>query len=228
MEFISDLMWFSVIVCVVVILNILSALKLGLGKTLKRWARPIGHLVSFSTKLAGTWVVLQLSSRTAKTRMGRKTSIVRLPNWEWLTVIGKDPSGRWVSYCLLDFLRAAGGAFATTVKKHDLVFLLKGVYSPETERFAVEHELGHIRHGHMVRLTEAGHGVGIVSVPRFELEADAYAASVVGWAGAYYALTEIQTRLFEEHGHAAQGVVASLSARKAAIKEKWLTSSNPI
>lgn len=226
MEFISDLMWFGVIVCVVVILNIVSALKLGLGETLKRWTRPIVHLVENETKLAGTWIVLQLSGRTTKTRMGRKTSIVRLPNWEWLTVIGKDPSGRWVSYCLLDSLRAAGGAFATTVKKHDLVFLLKGIYSPETERFVIEHELGHISHGHMARLTEAGHGVGIVQ--RFELEADAYAASVVGWAGAYYALTEIQTRLFEEHGHAAQGVVATLSTRKAAIKEKWLTSSNPI
>jgi Zn-dependent protease with chaperone function len=150
--------------------------------------------------------------------------MVSVPNWDWLTVLAKDASGKFQVHSLVGYTKAMGGAFATTVKRHDMVFVLKGYYSPETERFVTEHELGHVRHNHLPRMMAVGQ-FGVMDQPKFEVEADMHAASVVGWSNAYYALTEVQQKICQEFGREAEDGVRKIAVRKVAMMEKWKSTS---
>jgi Zn-dependent protease with chaperone function len=76
----------------------------------------------------------------------------------------------------------------------------------------------------MFRLEDAGMAR---SIQRFELEADAYAASVVGFQQAYYALMEIRqvmTDTLLDHPE----ILESLEERVLAMREKFKASQQPV
>jgi hypothetical protein len=140
--------------------------------------------------LIGSLVVICCKSTVTKLPSGRKISIVKVPDWDWLLLLVTHPVTEERFFVpLIEFMTGCGGAVTTSYKKYDIVFLLEGWYSPETEKFALEHELGHIRGNHVFRTIDAGL---TEAVQKFEMEADVYAASVVGVKQAYYALLEIR------------------------------------
>jgi Zn-dependent protease with chaperone function len=111
-----------------------------------------------------------------------------------------------------------------SIGKVDLVLTMKGLYTEETLRFITEHEFGHLKDQHMFRLENAGL---TKSVQRFELEADAYAASVVGFQQAYYALMEIRQVMTDTLlGH--PEILESLEERVQAMREKFKASQQPV
>lgn len=225
--FISETFFFAVALCVVAGVQILLTLKLGLGKMVRRWVTTAATATAVVMKLIGTTAVLFYTSKVYRTKFGRKTSLAFVPKWEWLTILTKDANGKYQAHSLVGYTKAMGGAFATAMKRHDIVFVLKGYYSSETERFVTEHELGHVHHNHVPRIIAAGQ-FGVMDHPKFEVEADMHAASVVGWSNAYYALTEIQQKICEEFGEAAEEGVRKIATRKVAMVEKWKSSPIPV
>jgi hypothetical protein len=176
--------------------------------------------------LTGSLVVLCWKSRTTKLPNGRKISVTKIPDWDWLRIMIVHPvTGERSFVPLVELMTACGGGVTTSYKKYDIVFLSEGQYSPETEKFVLEHELGHIRGNHVFRTIDAGL---TEAVQKFEVEADAYAASVVGAKQAYYALLEIREKhirdflAVEKNGIDFQARVEVMRARVKHI-DSWAT-----
>ena len=176
--------------------------------------------------LGVSMVVLCLKSRTTKLSSGRKISVTKVPDWDWLRILAIHPAtGERTIVPLAEYMATCGGGMTTSYKKYDIVFLSEGQYSPETEKFVLEHELGHIRGNHVFRTMDAGL---TEVVQKFEVEADAYAASVVGVKQAYYALLEIREKYIrdflavEKNGIDFQARVEVMRARVKHI-DSWAT-----
>jgi Zn-dependent protease with chaperone function len=163
--------------------------------------------------------------KTTKLPNGRKVKWVELPNWYWLTTLARHPvTGEVFVTNLTEMVQNFGGGMTMSIGKVDLVLTMKGLYSEETLKFITEHEFGHLKDQHMFRLENAGL---TKSVQRFELEADAYAASVVGFQQAYYALMEIRqvmTDALLDHPE----ILESLEERVQAMREKFKASQQPV
>jgi Zn-dependent protease with chaperone function len=163
--------------------------------------------------------------KTVKLSNGRKVKWVEMPNWYWLTTLGRHPvTGKVFVTNLTELVKNFGGGMTMSIGKVDLVLTMKGLYSEETLRFITEHEFGHLKDQHMIRLEDAGL---VKSIQRFELEADAYAASVVGFQQAYYALMEIRQVMTDTLlGH--PEILESLEERVQAMREKFKASQQPV
>jgi Zn-dependent protease with chaperone function len=163
--------------------------------------------------------------KTAKLPNGRKVKWVEMPNWYWLTTMVRHPvTGKVFVTNLTELVKNFGGGMTMSIGKVDLVLTMKGLYTEETLRFITEHEFGHLKDQHMFRLENAGL---TKSVQRFELEADAYAASVVGFQQAYYALMEIRQVMTDTLlGH--PEILESLEERVQAMREKFKASQQPV
>jgi hypothetical protein len=171
-------------------------------------------------------VVLWWRSTTTKLPTGRRISIVKVPDWYWLRLLAVHPiTEERLFVPLVEFMTGCGGGVTTSYKKYDIVLLSEGWYSPETEKFVLEHELGHIRGNHVFRTLDAGL---TEAVQKFEVEADTYAASVVGVRQAYYALLEIRDKYIsdfiavEKNGNDFQ---ARIEAMRVKVKhlDSWAT-----
>jgi hypothetical protein len=163
--------------------------------------------------------------KTAKLPNGRRVKWIELPNWYWLTTLARHRvTGKVFMANLTEMIQNFGGGMAMSIGKIDLVLTMKGLYSEETLKFITEHEFGHLKGQHMFRLEDAGL---TKSIQRFELEADAYAASVVGFQQAYYALMEIRqvmTDALLDHPE----ILQSLEERVQVMREKFKASQQPV
>lgn len=95
-----------------------------------------------------------------------------------------------------EFVRAHGYQLAVVATyengKHDI--FVDNVFmdlSPETQQFIIEHEIGHIMHRHKTELKQRQWDMFWGKVHQHEIEADQYAAHMVGKEAAIRALKEL-------------------------------------
>lgn len=166
-----------------------------------------------------TAVMLRTSAVNIKSSTGRKLRVVSIPFKDWVTIIKFDRvNKKMLTIPLNDTMLAYGGDLTTFAGKMDVVIVSKGYYTPETEKFVLEHELAHVRHQHVQRMQNAGIQQTILG---FEVEADSTAAKVVGLKEAYFALLEmrdhqIKTNIKDDVA------LETMQIRVLAMQEKWL------
>jgi Zn-dependent protease with chaperone function len=168
-----------------------------------------------------TTVMLRLWAIHSKSLNGRKLKVVSIPFKDWVTVIKYDRiNKKMLIIPLNDTMSAYGGGITTFIGKTDIVLVSKDYYTPETEKFVLEHELAHVRHCHVQRMYNAGLQQAVLG---FEIEADNTAAKVVGLKEAYFALLEMRDHHLKTNIEDDIAVEA-MQTRVLAMREKWLKS----